>query len=113
MKAGGMKNLKKQQQYVLSIGEIWLVNIEDGREKLKIVGALAQRMWEVTSYKVNVVTTLNRREALMYADFVTTQFKNKIEELKRRVLNKFCCYRFNDEWTSICNKELIFKRCRV
>lgn len=59
----------------LPIGEIWLVDIEDGREKLEIVGALAQRMWDATPYKVKVVTTLNRREALKDADFVTTQFR--------------------------------------
>lgn len=59
----------------LPIGEIWLVDIEDGREKLEIVGALAQRMWDATPHKVKVVTTLNRREALKDADFVTTQFR--------------------------------------
>ncbi|KAJ49201.1 6-phospho-beta-glucosidase [Clostridium tetanomorphum] len=59
----------------LLISEIWLVDIEDGKEKLDIVGNLAQRMWDATPYNVKVVTTLHRKEALKGADFVTTQFR--------------------------------------
>ena len=59
----------------LPIREIWLVDIEDGKEKLEIVGALAQRMWDASPYDVKVHLTLDRREALKDADFVTTQFR--------------------------------------
>ncbi|MGI6108780.1 MAG: 6-phospho-beta-glucosidase [Eubacteriaceae bacterium] len=59
----------------LPIREIWLVDIEEGREKLRIVGAMAQRMWDASPYPVTVHTTLDRREALKDADFVTTQFR--------------------------------------
>jgi len=59
----------------LPIKEIWLVDIEDGREKLEIVGAMAQRMWDASPYDVKVHLTLDRREALPGADFVTTQFR--------------------------------------
>lgn len=59
----------------LPIKEIWLVDIEDGKEKLEIVGALAQRMWDASPYDVKVHLTLDRREALKDADFVTTQFR--------------------------------------
>ena len=59
----------------LPIKEIWLVDIEDGKEKLEIVGAMAQRMWDASPYDVKVHLTLNRREALKDADFVTTQFR--------------------------------------
>ena len=59
----------------LPIKEIWLVDIEDGKEKLEIVGAMAQRMWDATPYGVKVHLTLDRREALPGADFVTTQFR--------------------------------------
>nr|WP_288824388.1 6-phospho-beta-glucosidase [uncultured Clostridium sp.] len=59
----------------LPVREIWLVDIEDGREKVEIVGALAQRMWDATPYQVKVYTTLDRRAALVNADFVTTQFR--------------------------------------
>lgn len=59
----------------LPIREIWLVDIEEGREKLEIVGKMAQRMWDASPYDVKVHLTLDRREALKGADFVTTQFR--------------------------------------
>lgn len=59
----------------LPIREIWLVDIEAGKEKLKIVGEMAQRMWDASPYDVKVHLTLDRREALKDADFVTTQFR--------------------------------------
>ncbi|MBE7127593.1 6-phospho-beta-glucosidase [Bacillus mycoides] len=59
----------------LPIREMWLVDIEDGKEKLEIVGMMAQRMWDASPYDVKVHLTLDRREALKDADFVTTQFR--------------------------------------
>lgn len=65
--------IKRYQE--LPIREIWLVDTQGGEEKLRIVGALAQRMWDATPYKVEVHLTLDRREALPGADFVTTQLR--------------------------------------
>lgn len=59
----------------LPIREIWLVDIEAGQDKLDIVGKMAQRMWDASPYDVKVHLTLDRREALQDADFVTTQFR--------------------------------------
>ncbi|KAA0757886.1 6-phospho-beta-glucosidase [Bacillus sp. BF2-3] len=59
----------------LPISEMWLVDIEVGKEKLEIVGKMAQRMWDASPYDVKVHLTLDRREALKDADFVTTQFR--------------------------------------
>ncbi|WP_214830606.1 6-phospho-beta-glucosidase [Exiguobacterium sp. s56] len=59
----------------LPIREIWLVDIEAGQDKLDIVGQMAQRMWDASPYDVKVHLTLDRREALQDADFVTTQFR--------------------------------------
>lgn len=59
----------------LPIREIWLVDIEAGKEKLAIVGEMAKRMWEASPYDVEVHLTLDREEALKDADFVTTQFR--------------------------------------
>lgn len=59
----------------LPIREIWLVDIEDGKEKMEIVGTMAQRMWDASPYDVKIHMTLDRREALKDADFVTTQFR--------------------------------------
>ncbi|WP_440897719.1 6-phospho-beta-glucosidase [Amphibacillus sp. Q70] len=59
----------------LPIKELWLVDIEEGKEKLEIIGAMAQRMWDASPYEVKVHTTLDRKEALINADYVTTQFR--------------------------------------
>ncbi|MCS6109395.1 6-phospho-beta-glucosidase [Clostridium botulinum] len=59
----------------LPIKEIWLVDIEDGKEKLEIVGAMAKRMVKAAKLNWKINLTLNRREALKDADFVTTQFR--------------------------------------
>ena len=59
----------------LPIREIWLVDIEARKEKLAIVGAMAQRMWDASPYDVKIHMTLDREEALKDADFVTTQFR--------------------------------------
>jgi 6-phospho-beta-glucosidase len=59
----------------LPIKEIWLVDIEAGKEKLETVGAMAKRMVEAAGLDWEVHLTLNRREALKDADFVSTQFR--------------------------------------
>ena len=59
----------------LDIEELWLVDIEEGKEKLEIVGGLAQRMVKAAGLDWKVHLTLDRREALKNADFVTTQFR--------------------------------------
>ena len=59
----------------LPLRELWLVDVEAGKEKLEIVGALAKRMFEKAGLSVEVHLTLDRRAALQDADFVTTQFR--------------------------------------
>lgn len=59
----------------LPIRELWLVDIEEGKEKLETVGNLAKRMVEKAGVPMEIHLTLNRREALKDADFVTTQMR--------------------------------------
>ncbi|VBB05910.1 Hypothetical protein LUCI_1121 [Lucifera butyrica] len=59
----------------LPVRELWLVDIEAGREKLRIVGELAKRMVKKAGVPIEIHTSLNRREALPGADFVTTQLR--------------------------------------
>ncbi|QGS69513.1 6-phospho-beta-glucosidase [Oceanobacillus sp. 143] len=59
----------------LPIQELWLVDIEEGKEKLEIVGNLAKRMFKKANLPVEVHLTFDRRKALKDADFVTTQFR--------------------------------------
>lgn len=59
----------------LPVSEIYLVDIEEGKEKLEIVGKLAKRMVEKSGLNIDIHLTLDRREAIKDADFVTTQFR--------------------------------------
>ncbi|MGL6248502.1 MAG: 6-phospho-beta-glucosidase, partial [Culicoidibacterales bacterium] len=52
-----------------------LVDIEAGKEKLTIVGELARRMVQKAGLDWQVHLTLDRREALAGADYVTTQLR--------------------------------------
>jgi|LGVE01.1.fsa_nt_gb 6-phospho-beta-glucosidase len=70
----------------LPVSEIWLVDILEGKEKLQIVGELAKRMVKEANVPIDIHLTLNRREALKNADFVTTQFR--VGQLDARVLDE-------------------------
>ena len=59
----------------LPVKELWLVDIEAGKEKLEIVGNLAKRMIKKAGLDIKINLTLDRREALRGADFVTTQLR--------------------------------------
>lgn len=51
------------------------MDIEAGKEKLEIVGTLARRMVEKAGIPMEIHLTLDRRQALQNADFVTTQMR--------------------------------------
>jgi 6-phospho-beta-glucosidase len=70
----------------LPIRELWLVDVEEGKEKLNIVGNLAKRMIKKAGLPIDVHLTLDRREALPNADFVTTQIR--VGQLASRVLDE-------------------------
>lgn len=70
----------------LPVRELWLVDIEAGREKLETVGALAKRMAEKAGVPMKIMLSYDRREALPGADFVTTQMR--IGRLPARVLDE-------------------------
>ncbi len=57
------------------MSEIWLADIEESKERVEIIRALSQRMWDAVSYSVKICSTINRREALKGTNFVVTQFR--------------------------------------
>ena len=78
----------------LPVAEWWLVDIEAGREKVEIVGKLAQRMFKKAGLDTKVVITFDRKEALKDADFVTTQFRVGLLEARmkdERIPLKYNC----------------------
>jgi len=65
--------IKRYNEFPLT--EYWLVDVELGKEKCEIIYELTKRMFKAAGLNVDVHMTLNRREALKDADFVTTQFR--------------------------------------
>ncbi|XUA21240.1 6-phospho-beta-glucosidase [Citrobacter sp. OP27] len=59
----------------LPLRELWMVDIEDGREKMAIIANLARRMLKKAGLDVSVHETLDRRTALTGADYVCSQFR--------------------------------------
>ncbi|MCR2821511.1 6-phospho-beta-glucosidase [Lederbergia panacisoli] len=68
----------------MPVRELYLVDIEEGRHKLEIVGALAKRMVEKAGVPIDVKLTLDRREAIKDADFVTTQLRVGLLDARKR-----------------------------
>lgn len=65
--------IKNYHQFPLQ--ELYLVDIEAGREKLQIVGALAQRMIDNAGVPIRLRLTMDRREAISGSSFVLTQIR--------------------------------------
>jgi len=57
------------------INELYLVDIEAGREKLETVGSLAKRMIEKANLPIDLHMTFDRRKAIKDASFVSTQIR--------------------------------------
>lgn len=74
--------IKRYDEFPIS--ELWLVDIEAGKEKLEVVGNLAKRMVKKAGLPIEVHLTLDRRKALVDADFVTTQFRVGLLEARMK-----------------------------
>lgn len=76
--------LKRYDTFPLT--ELWLVDVKEGEEKQNIIYDLLKRMIKKSGYDIKLYKTLDRREALSDADFVTTQFR--VGQLKARELDE-------------------------
>ncbi|WP_028546277.1 6-phospho-beta-glucosidase [Paenibacillus taiwanensis] len=68
----------------MPVRELWLVDIEQGKHKLDIVGNLAKRMVQQSGLPIEVHLTLDRRAAIKDADFVSTQIRVGLLEARKR-----------------------------
>ena len=75
-----------KRYHELPIRELWLVDVEAGKEKVEIIKTLSERMIKKSGLPIKVFSTLNRREALKDADFVTTQLR--VGGLEARALDE-------------------------
>ncbi|WP_373893690.1 6-phospho-beta-glucosidase [Virgibacillus sp. CBA3643] len=79
-----------KNQDVLHVSEVWLVDVEQGKEKLSIIEDLSKRMVEKANCSIRIVATFNRSEAIKDAAYVITQFRVGQLAMRR-----------NDEYISI------------
>lgn len=79
-----------KSQDVLHVSEVWLVDVEQGKEKLSIIEDLSKRMVEKANCSIKIIATLDRREAIKDADYVITQIRVGQLAMRR-----------NDEYISI------------
>ena len=54
------------------------MDVENGQEKVNIDADMARRMWKAAGHDVEIHVSLDRKEALKDADFVTTQISCRI-----------------------------------
>jgi 6-phospho-beta-glucosidase len=64
-----------ERYHNVRITEIVLVDIPTGKAKLETIASLAKRMVKKSQLPIRISYTFNRREALIGADFVTTQIR--------------------------------------
>ena len=77
----------------LNISEIFLVDIEEGKEKLEIIYKMAKRMIKSAGLDWKVKHTIDRREALKDADYVITQLR--VGQIDARILDEKIPLKYN------------------
>lgn len=74
------------RQELFPVGEVWLVDIPQGQQKLEIITALAKRMVAKAGVDMEVFSTTDRDLALEGADFVISQFR--VGQIEARILDE-------------------------
>ncbi len=59
----------------LPVKKLYLFDIEEGKDKLKVIEALTNRMVLKSGHDIEVIATLDRIEAIRDADFILTQIR--------------------------------------
>jgi 6-phospho-beta-glucosidase len=72
---------------LLSLEEVWLCDIEEGKEKMNIIHGLANRMVKKAGHPFSVFATLDRRKTIENADYVITQIR--VGQLKMRKQDEY------------------------
>lgn len=93
------------------IREIWLVDVEEGKEKVEIIKALAKRMWKAKNINVEIFATVDRKKALKDANFVITQFR--VGSMKARIKDERIPLSYQMIGQETCGAGGIFKALRT
>src|SRR5690625_327137 len=69
--------------HLLSITEVWLVDIPEGEEKLKIIEQLSNRMVTKANSPIKIIATFDRKKAIQNATYIITQIRVGQLEMRR------------------------------
>ena len=72
------------RHHELPISDLWLVDIEEGMDKAKVIADLTKRMIKKANCDIAVHLTTDRQSALIDADFVCSQFRAGRLEARQR-----------------------------
>ncbi|TKF60043.1 6-phospho-beta-glucosidase [Vibrio lentus] len=72
------------RHHELPISDLWLVDIEEGMDKAKVIADLTKRMIKKANCDIAVHLTTDRQSALIDADFVCSQFRSGRLEARLR-----------------------------
>ncbi|GAB3806858.1 6-phospho-beta-glucosidase [Virgibacillus kimchii] len=75
------------QASLLSLDEVWLCDVEEGKKKMDIIHDLTNRMVNKAGRPFKVFSTLDRRKAIENADYVITQIR--VGQLKMRKQDEY------------------------
>ncbi|API93300.1 MULTISPECIES: hypothetical protein [Virgibacillus] len=78
-----------QQHEALPVKKIYLVDILAGRERLSVTASFAKRMAEQADCDIEIIETLDRREAIKDANYIITQIR--VGGLKMRRVDEALC----------------------
>lgn len=82
-----------KRAHELPVGELYLVDVEEGKHKLETIYNLTKRMIAKAGLDIKVYKTLDRCEALVDADFVVTQIR--VGGLKCRAIDEKIPLKYN------------------
>lgn len=70
----------------LPVRELWLVDLEERRDRLEIIAQLGRRMADKANVPIKIYTTCDRRTAIRDADFVAAQIR--VGQLSARLMDE-------------------------
>lgn len=73
-----------ENSHVLGLEEVWLCDVPEGQEKLQVIEQLANRMVKAADNPFTVNATLERKDAIVGADYVITQIRVGQLEMRRK-----------------------------
>lgn len=94
-----------------TVGELWLVDIKEQEQRLKIVYDFSQALINKSHENIKIFKSTNRKEALIDADFVLTQMNVGMQE--QNLVDEKICYDHHMYASEVFGISSVFKALRT